>query len=137
MMPAVTTMGGSRGRSSWTCDSERARTTKIEVLYPPHMYHFSRPFKGTRFYAREVTINDAQSLESPTNHGKMEIEVEGDKIEARKPGIYLLCRLRNGGVLLCVKWGLNSSTSRGDVRPLSIKHVWKRPWGRALRCPVL
>ena len=32
---------------------------------------------------------------------------------------------------------LNSRTSRGGVRALSIRHVWERPGERALRCPVL
>ena len=80
-MSAVAIMGGIRGRASWKCGSERARTTKIEMPCPPHTDHFERSFKGSRFYAHEVTINDARNQVSPIIHGKMEHEVEGDKIE--------------------------------------------------------
>ena len=87
-MPAVATMVGSRGRSSWTCGTERARTTKIDVPCPPHSDHFERSFKGSRFYAREVTINDARSQESPINHEAIENEVKGASIDARKSGVF-------------------------------------------------
>ena len=74
-MPAVATMSEIRGRLCWICSSERARTD-----------HFSRSLRGSRLYVREVAINDARSQETPINHGAMELEVEGDEIDARKPG---------------------------------------------------
>ena len=59
-MPAAATMGGICGSLCWTCGSERAREAKIEVLCHPRTDHFSRSLKGSRLYAREVTINDAR-----------------------------------------------------------------------------
>ena len=85
-MPAAATMGGCCGRLCWTSGSERAREAEIEVLCHPRTDHFSRSLKGSRLYAREVTINDARGQETPTNHGSMELEVEGGEIDARKPG---------------------------------------------------
>ena len=88
-MPAVATMGGICGRLCWTCGSERARKVEIEVLCHPRADHFSRSLKGSRLYAREVTINDARGQGSPINHGSMEVEVEGDEIDARKPRVFI------------------------------------------------
>ena len=128
-------MGGICSRLCWTCGSEHARKPEVEVLCHPPTDHFSRSLKGSRLYAREVTISGARGRETPINHGSMEVEVEGSEIDARKPGdFYLLRRLRPGGV---GKTRLNSCTSRGGVRALSIKHVWERPEERVLRCPVL
>ena len=79
-------MSGIRGRLCWTCGSERARKTEIEVLCHPRTDHFSRFLKGLRLYARDVAIGDARGQEISINHGTMELEVEGDSIDARKPG---------------------------------------------------
>ena len=81
-------MGGCCGRLCWTCGSERAREAEIEVLRHPRTDHFSRSLKVSRLYAREVMINDARGQETPTNHGTMELEVEGGEIDARKPGVF-------------------------------------------------
>ena len=59
-MPAVATMGECRGRLCWTCGSERACKAEIDVLCHPRTDHFSRSLKGSRLYAREVVINDAE-----------------------------------------------------------------------------
>ena len=87
-MPAVATMSGICGRLCWTCGSERARKAEIEVLCHPRTDHFSRSLKGSRLYAREVTINDARGQETPINHRSMELEVEGSEIDAREPGVF-------------------------------------------------
>ena len=87
-MPAIATMGGICDRLCWTSGSERARKAEIEVLCYPRTDHFSRSLKGSRLYARGVTINDARGQETPINHGSMELEVEGGEIDARKPGVF-------------------------------------------------
>ena len=87
-MPAVATMGGICGSLCCTRGSECARKAEIEVLCHPRTDHFSRSLKGSRLYAREVAINDAQGQGSPINHGSMEVEVEGDSYDARKPGVF-------------------------------------------------
>ena len=43
--------------------------------------------KRFKAIAREVAINDARGQGSPINHGSMGVEVEGDEIDARKPGV--------------------------------------------------
>ena len=80
-------MDGYRGRLCWMCGSERARKAEIEVLRHPRTDHFSRSLKGSRLYARELTINDARGQGSPINHRSMELEVEGDEIDARMTGV--------------------------------------------------
>ena len=85
-MPAVATMGGICGRLCWTYGSERAREAELEVLRHPRTDHFSRSLKGSRLHAREVAINDARGQGSPINRGSMELEVEGNEIDARKLG---------------------------------------------------
>ena len=81
-------MGGIRGRLCWTCGSERAREAEIEVLYRPRTGHFSKSLKGSRLYTREFAINDALGQKTPINNGSMEVEVEGDEIDARKAGVF-------------------------------------------------
>ena len=112
-------MGVCHARLCWTCGSEHAREAEIEVLRHPRTDHFSRSLKGSGLYAREVTINDARGQGSPINHRSMEVEVEGDEIDIRKPGVfYLLRRLRLGGAS---KTRLNSwTTEEGcELSPLS------------------
>ena len=103
-MPAVATMGGSRGRSCWTCGSERARTTRIEVPCLPHTDHFSRS-KGSRFYAREVrsTMHEVRNLRSITERWRT--RSRATRLRPESQGYSLLRLLRDGGVLLCANGG--------------------------------
>ena len=95
-MPVVATMGGICGRLCWACGSERARKAEIEVLCRPRTDHFSRSLKGSRLYAREVTVNDARGQGSPINHGAMEAEVEGDEIESARAKVLEPARAKMG-----------------------------------------
>ena len=66
----------------------RARSQgRDRCLCRPRTDHFSRSLKGSRLYAREVAINDARGQGSPIKHGSLELEVEIDEIDARKPGV--------------------------------------------------
>ena len=77
------------------------------------------------------TMHEVKKLRSITD--RWSSRSRATRLMPESQGFHLLRRLRLGGVS---KTRLNSCTSRGGVRALSIKHVWERPGRRALICPV-
>ena len=131
-MPAVATMGGilvdCAGR---VAPSGLARPRSMCcVTLAQITSHDPKKVQGCMRAESRSTIHEVNDLRSITDGWSS--RSQAIRLMPGGQGFYLLRRLRLGGVS---KTRLNSCTSRGGVRALSIKHVWERPGGQPLDTP--